>query len=166
VSLTFVDPRQRGAISITKTAKHKDTSGNTSPNLVAGFTIKDSNGAQVGTEVFTNASGQACVGNLLLGDYTVNETTVPSGYAGDPDTETAHVTTSGTCASGPTAPVSFQNTPLTNITVSVDSQVPGGTASTITCNGSSGATGPDGDGSLTVSNKVPGTYTCTIVVDP
>src|SRR4029078_3043496 len=39
VSLTFVDPRLRGSIKVVKTAKHADTSGNTSANLVATFTV-------------------------------------------------------------------------------------------------------------------------------
>jgi len=61
--------------------------------------------------------------------------------------------------------VSFHNTPLTNITVTVDSQIPGGTSSTITCV-PGGSAGPGDDVSLTLSDREPGTYTCTIVVDP
>jgi hypothetical protein len=70
------------------------------------------------------------------------------------------------------APVTFTNMPLTNITVSVDSQIPGGTASTIDCDAAAdppfdATTDPaTGDGSFTLSNKVPGTYVCTVVVDP
>jgi len=61
--------------------------------------------------------------------------------------------------------VSFHNTPLTNITVSVDSQVDGGTSSTISgC--ASGSTGANGDGSATATDLEPGTYTCTVVIDP
>ena len=60
--------------------------------------------------------------------------------------------------------------PLTNITVSVDSQVDGGTASVIECGDDSVDTGANGDGSLTVSGLQPTapavTLTCTIVVDP
>jgi hypothetical protein len=67
--------------------------------------------------------------------------------------------------------VSFHNTPLTDLTVAVDSQVNGGTASTISCvQGSttvaSGSTGANGDGSASATNLEPGTYTCTVVVDP
>jgi hypothetical protein len=60
----------------------------------------------------------------------------------------------------------FHNTPLTDLTVSVDSQVNGGTASTINCGAGVVSTGPDGDGSTTRANLPPGTYTCTIVIDP
>jgi hypothetical protein len=66
--------------------------------------------------------------------------------------------------------VSFHNTPLTDLTVSVNSQVDGGTASTISCEPptppTTAATDPDGDGSLTLSDLEPGTYTCTVVIDP
>jgi hypothetical protein len=61
--------------------------------------------------------------------------------------------------------VSFHNTPLTDMTVSVNSQVDGGTSSTISgC--VSGSTGSNGDGSATVTDPEPGTYTCTGVIDP
>jgi hypothetical protein len=67
--------------------------------------------------------------------------------------------------------VSFHNTPLSNITVSFQSQVEGGTASQISCTGLT-ATPPDGspdafdDTSETFQDLEPGTYTCTVVVDP
>jgi hypothetical protein len=50
--------------------------------------------------------------------------------------------------------------------------VNGGTASTIDCAPPVGdppnptAMDANGDGSLTLTDKEPGTYTCTIVVDP
>src|SRR4051794_24204964 len=60
----------------------------------------------------------------------------------------------------------FTNVPLTNIIVSVDSQVDCGTSSSITCPGVLAAqTGANGDGSLTLSDLVPGAYTCVVVVD-
>jgi hypothetical protein len=57
----------------------------------------------------------------------------------------------------------------------VDSQIDGGTASTIVCtdaaaNQSSASTGANGDGSLTVNDLLPTdptvTLTCEITVDP
>jgi hypothetical protein len=63
------------------------------------------------------------------------------------------------------------NAPLTDITVSVNSQVAGGTGSKITCTGltpdpaDSSPTAFD-DTSETVKDLVDGTYTCTIVIDP
>ena len=61
--------------------------------------------------------------------------------------------------------------PLTNITVSVDSQVIGGTNSTMVCKEGTttkgaGQTAANGDGSLTIQNLPPGTYDCQIVIDP
>jgi len=81
------------------------------------------------------------------------------------------VTTESTCGDGNEAAAGpFHNIPLTNLTVSVDSQVDGGTASTISCEPPSppetAATGQNGDGSLTLSDLPPGTYTCTVVIDP
>ena len=84
----------------------------------------------------------------------------------------ANLTAEAGLLDGNEATVSFHNTPLTDLTVSVDSQVNGGTASTISCKDAadasvaSGSTGTDGDGSVTASDLEPGTYTCTVVVDP
>ena len=79
--------------------------------------------------------------------------------------KTVTVTTEATCAGGGGSTVSFSNTPLTDIDVSVDSQVPGGTSSTINCV-PSGSAGSGDDISLSLDNLAPGTYTCTIVIDP
>ena len=67
--------------------------------------------------------------------------------------------------------VYFVNTPLTNFTVSVDSQIPGGTASTIDCDAAADppfdkTTDATGDATFTKLNLEPGTYTCVIVIDP
>jgi hypothetical protein len=169
VELTFIDPRQRGSIKIVKQAKHADTTGATSPNLVAGFTITGGPTTVSGT-VSTGTNGEVCVGNLLFGSYTVTETAPPSGYSGG-SAQTAVVSTAATCPTASTTKT-FTNTPLTDITVSVNSQVNGGTASTMVCKegtttkGSGSTVAPGGDGSLSVTNLPPGTYVCTIVVDP
>jgi len=42
----------------------------------------------------------------------------------------------------------------------------GGTASTIDCDGEVSFTDPNGDGGQTHNDLEPGTYTCTVVVDP
>ena len=159
VSVTFVNPRQRGAILLTKTAKHKQAPGGTKPHAGVNFTI-------AGQSVTTDANGQACIGDLLFGQYDVIET-VPAGYVAEgATTKSVTVDSEGTCASGAET-VSFVNVPLTDITVSVNSQIEGATESTIDCSLSDPVTtGATGDGSLTETNLVPGTYTCTIVVDP
>ena len=132
-----------------------------------------------GTTVTTDANGEACLDGLILssfdGDYTVTES-VPSGYVADGDTaKTVTVTAESECGDGNEDGVSFSNTPLTDVTVSVDSQVDGGTASSIVCtdsdgNVSNGSTGANGDGALTVDDLLPTdptvTLTCQITVDP
>ena len=141
------------------------------------FTITGGELAAERVNVVTDENGIACYDGLLLsshvGDYTVTEQ-VPINYHvddGDVD-EVVSVTETATCESGTQAEVTFLNIPLTNITVSVDSIVDGGTASTINCElqggptVASGSTGPDGDGSVSATNLEPGTYVCTIVVDP
>jgi prealbumin domain-containing protein len=115
----------------------------------------------------TDANGQACFDGLTFGSYTVHETT-PAGYSGEAD-KTVVVDNTAKCTDSPFGgeTVTFHNTPLTNITLSVDSQIDGGTSSTIDCGGgATGTTGPNGDGSVSRNNLAPGTYTCTVVIDP
>jgi hypothetical protein len=183
VTLTFVDPRQLGAIQVTKTAKHKGTDTSTK-NLAATFTVKQGT-TTVGTITTDATSGKGCLGNLTQGSYTVEETSGPTGYAKDTDTETVSVNNKASCdssngtASTAGEQVSFENVPLTNITVSAQSQVGSSTAATsddataskITCTNQA-PTPPDAtpndfdDTSETVVDLAPGTYTCTVVVDP
>lgn len=167
VEVTFVDPRQQGAIRITKDRKHAADGPGDHPHAGVTFTVS---GGSLGSpvDVVTGADGTTCLDGLLLssfaGDYTVTET-VPAGYVADgPTSQTVSVTEKATCAAGPAAGVAFHNLPLTNVTVSVDSQVPGGTSSTIDC--VVGSAGPGDDITLNLEDLVPGTYTCTILVDP
>lgn len=122
-----------------------------------------------GTTATTDANGVACIAGIESGSYTVTET-VPTGYAvTSANPQTATVVEDTTCETA--TPVTFTNVPLTNFTVSVDSQIDGGTASTIDCDAAAdppfeATTGATGDGSLTKSNLQPGTYVCTIIIDP
>jgi hypothetical protein len=173
VTCTFHDARERGAIVITKTRKHAADGPGPHPHGGVTFTVTGGDLPAAGVTAVTNSNGVACVDNLLLsgfaGAYTVTET-VPSGYVADGATsKSVNVTTEATCPGGD--PVSFSNTPLTNVSVSVDSQVDGGTASSIDCGGENTAdTGANGDGSLSVNNLEPTapdvTLTCTITIDP
>jgi hypothetical protein len=167
VQVTFVNPRQQGAIVITKTRKLAATPQDPDPHPGVTFTVKDGNGNVVtGGTVVTDANGQACVAGLLFGTYTVTET-VPAGYvAAGPTTKSVAVNNKADCTGLRAAAeqVSFANLPLTNLTVSVDSQVTGGTSSTIDCG--VGSAGPAEDPTLSVTDLPPGTYNCTIVVDP
>ena len=69
--------------------------------------------------------------------------------------------------------VSFQNTPLTDLLVEVESQVEGGTVSSISCVDEEDASiGEDGvpnlvdPASVEADDLAPGTCVCTIVIDP
>ena len=104
--------------------------------------------------------------------------TVPTGYHADGDTtKTVTVDTAATCVDDPYDGnhVEFLNIPLTDFSVSVDSQVVGGTDTDVTCkdasnttvaSGSTNNTTGDGDPVASASNLEPGMYTCTIVIDP
>jgi hypothetical protein len=107
----------------------------------------------------------------------VQETAAPSGYAID-DT-TAHdvaVTAVSTCGDGNEATFSATDTPLTDVSVHAESQAAGGTQSQITCVDASDAdigNSPQPSAStfadpvtVTATGLEPGTYTCTIVIDP
>jgi hypothetical protein len=164
VSLTFVNPRQRGAILVTKTRKHAADGPGDHPHAGVDFTVN-------GVTKTTDANGKVCFDGLLPGDYTVHETE-PAGYNGEAD-KTVTVDNKASCSDNPYVgeTVSFSNTPLSNITVSFESQVPGGTAAQIQCTNLT-ATPPDGtpsqfnDTSETFKDLEPGTYNCSVVVDP
>ncbi len=158
---TYNNQLQVGAILVTKTRKHAASGSGDHPHAGVSFTVN-------GVTRQTDANGQACFDGLLFGTYNVTET-VPAGYVPDgATTKSVTVDNTAKCSDNPYGgeTVSFSNTPLTNLTVSVDSQVDGGTASTIDCVLASGSTGPNGDGSLTLKDLQPGTYVCTVVIDP
>jgi len=177
VTCTFHDARERGAILITKTAKHADDPDNEIPHAGVTFTVTG-NGVPAGVTAVTDANGTACVPGLLVSDlpgigaYTVTET-VPSGYhAISTNPQTAWVSESEADCDPitPGASLAFENMPLTNLRVTVDSLIPGGTSSTIDC--VPGLPDPDfttpasGDGFLELTNLEPQTVVCTIVIDP
>ena len=175
VTCTFHNARERGAILIQKTRKHAADGAGDHAHPNVNFTVTGGGLPAAGIPATTNSLGLACVDNLLLssfvGDYTVTET-VPAGYHSDDASKDVTVVAEGSCAAAATkANVSFHNTPLTNVTISVDSIIPGGTASKMACNGGASVdTGADGDGSVTLNNLEPSapavTVTCTVIVDP
>jgi Prealbumin-like fold domain len=159
VTCTFTNTLQQGAIKVTKTRKHAADGQGDHPHAGVDFTVN-------GVTKATDANGVACFDALNFGSYTVHETT-PAGYHGEAD-KTIVVDNRASCSDDPYVgeSVSFHNTPLTNLTVSVDSQIDGGTASTIDCVVASGSTGANGDGSVSATDLEPGTYVCTVVIDP
>ena len=126
VQCTYTNTLELGAIQVTKTRKHAAAGPGDHPHSGVNFTVN-------GVTKATDANGVACFDSLTFGDYTVHET-VPAGYSGEAD-KTVTVNNNATCTDVPFGgeTVAFHNTPLTDITVSVNSQVDGGTSSTITC---------------------------------
>jgi hypothetical protein len=168
VSLTFVDPRQFGAILVTKTAKNKSLGTGPHPLAGATFTVN-------GVSHDTDANGQACFDGLTLGtSYTVTETSAPTGYAiddtdpnttGDQATKSVTVSGASSCSTGTPNGVTFTDTPLTTITVSTTSLAGTGvTTSTVQCTGE--ASTSDADAGHTTGSLPPGTYSCSVVIDP
>ena len=131
-----------------------------------------------GVEATTGTDGTACAGPFTIssvaGDYTVTEENLAN-YS-EEAAKTATVTVGDDCSEAE-APVTvnFLNTPLTDITVSVDSLEPGGTFSSIECNAT--VEDPDSDPDISLDDEMddpvvkledlqPGTYTCVVVIDP
>jgi hypothetical protein len=172
VICTFINERQVGAIRITKTRKHAADGPGDHPHDGVPFTIHDNvTGANI--PVTTSADGTVCVDYFAFGTnrYTITEGAHP-GYA-DNDPVTLSVDNVSYCdgAYGGAAEVAaFSNTPLTNVTINVDSQVQGGTATVVTCNGVPVQTDANGDLTLPFNSLEPTapavTLTCTITIDP
>ncbi|WP_448810890.1 prealbumin-like fold domain-containing protein [Agromyces bauzanensis] len=162
-----------GALVISKTMKHAASGTGDWPQEGVDFTVTGGSLPADGQVVTTDANGEACIAGLESGDYTVTES-VPDNYAVTSDNpQTATVVEDTDCDSDPT--VTFTNVPLTDITVSVDSLVDGGTFSSIECDATveDPDTDPDvslsdqlDDPSVTVNDLQPGTYTCVVVIDP
>jgi Prealbumin-like fold domain len=160
VTCTYTNTRQLGAIKITKTAKNKNLGSGDQPHAGVHFTIAGPGGP---FDVVTNAQGVACKDGLEFGSYSVTEI-VPTGYQADTTSpQPATVGASSTCGDGNEATVAFHNTPLTTITVDATSLAGAGvTVSTVQCTGEA-APSPTPH---TTGSYVPGTVTCTIVIDP
>src|SRR5262249_53293877 len=156
-----------GAILVTKTAKNHNLGSGQHPLAGASFTVN-------GVTKTTGANGQACFDGLTIGtSYTVTETAAPPGYAIDTSSKSVTPTSSANCAgAGTPTGVSFTDSPLTDISASANSEVPGVTNSTITCVDSGNANvgnspqGPADPVSVSATGLKPGTYTCTVVIDP
>ena len=157
-----------GALKIVKTKKHAADGPGDHPHAGVVFSVTGGE-LPAGTTATTDALGVACIAGIASGSYTVTET-APTGYAvTSANPQTGTVVEDTTCATA--TPVTFTNVPLTDITVSVNSQIDGGTFSSVDCEPT--ATDPDlpltsgtGDGTVTVSGLQPGTYVCTVVIDP
>ena len=135
------------------------------------FTVIDN-----GTLDEDDTIGEVCVSGLVAGDYTVTEVTPPDGY-GDgtatDDTATAVIGTNCSDNQPPDADSAvFTNPPLSDIQVNFRDGGSGETSATIECEPPAGADTQDDpatagwDTSVTHEGLTPGTYVCTVVIDP
>jgi hypothetical protein len=174
VTCIYTNKQQLGAIKITKTSSKAAAT----PLAGATFSITSGGTPISGSPFTTDSNGTICVAGLAFGDYVVTETAAPPGYAIDnPNGVTVTVDHNASCSGTPNAPPTFTDTPLTDLTVHVASQVAGGTQSSIRCIGPSPATtdvgnSPEPDSgvgdpeTVTANGLAPGTYTCTVTIDP
>jgi len=168
ITCTYINNQQLGAILVTK-----QSTKNGHP-VLAGATFSVTGPGGFSTTLTTDATGTACVDHLVFGSYSVTETGAPTGYNLDDTTaHTVAVNVNTTCSGSPQGTgAAFRDTPLTNIAASATSQAPGGTASHITCVDSANATvaesaaGNTDPASAAAVGLQPGTYVCTIVIDP
>jgi len=148
------------------------------------FKITDSNGAEVtGSPATTGVDGTVCVDGLPWSgtgtNYSVRETKAPDGYSADPantNPQTVSVTQNAKCSdaniASEAALASFNDVPLTDISANAAAVVSGATNSTITCVDSNGKVVADSGSASDPANAEstgglePGTYTCTITIDP
>jgi hypothetical protein len=173
VDVNFDDPPSLGAIQITKTGKDKSCTaagngcaGASSRYLAATFDVYNSSSVKVGSITTSATTGKGCLGSLPFGDYTLKETSAgtPAGYQAAADT-TATVSANGDCSSG-FVNKDIVDIPLSNISVSFHSQAAGATTATVQCTGESSAANlPDGT-PKNLNDLVPGTYACTVIIDP
>jgi hypothetical protein len=189
---TFTDPLATGALVITKTGKYKGCTTAGAAIMVSGsqigicgptgsettaklggavFQLKQSGTVKYTTGSTDPTTGTVCISGLAPGTYTVHESTHPSGYAAGADVTGVVVSGDTTCDSSP-ATATVNDDPLTKITVSTTPEVSGATTSTVKCVNSSTTGGTDtGETSAvatphTTIDLAPGTYTCTVVIDP
>jgi uncharacterized surface anchored protein len=163
--LTFQDPPIRGAIVVHKSAKNHSAPGETAPLQGAVFRLLDGNGNAVGTDQTTGSDGTACFSGLPVGAYALHEISAPSGYQKAADVTGVQISQTGSCSSNAVA-VPVSDVPLSRVEVKFTSEAgPGVTNGTISCTGLTADSGSTSD-DKTFSDLVPGTYNCSVVVDP
>jgi len=173
ITCVYVNNQQLGAIKITKNSVKPNT------HLAGGVFSITGPGSYTNSVTTAGADGTVCVDGLAFGNYTVTETAAPTGYFIDDTTgHTVTVDTNTTCAAATYIGETFTatDTPKTDIVATATAQVAGATASRVTCVNSasvnignspqpSSSTFSD-PASVSATGLRPGTYTCTIIVDP
>jgi hypothetical protein len=173
VTCTFHDARERGALRILK--KSTKTGNPLVSKDGAVFSYDGSSVTDNGQGDEDPTVGEVCVSGLLVGDYTVNETSPPDGYGDASESNLTATVVDGTnCtdnqpADDSAATVTFTNPPLADIQVNFRDGGSGETSATIDCTGQTAdsTTPPTGwDSSKTFEDLPPGTYNCQVVIDP
>lgn len=169
---------QVGAIVVHKFSKSATAMGGVMDVEGATFTLTQ-NGMMLG-EVTTDENGIACFDGLDPSlTYTLDESEAAPGFALSDNQDLPRMVTpvAGTDCDSAT-PIEIENDPLSNIKVEFTSQIPGATVASIVCEDSEGNyidpdptdETPDADEfddtSEEIKDLIPGTYTCTIVIDP
>jgi hypothetical protein len=171
--LEFTDVAQAGALAIVKNS----TKGGAVANDGAVFSYDGSSVTDNGAGDEDSAVGSVCVSGLDPGDYTINETSPPSGYGGAPASEADQVVTvvngtdCDTSLPGAGATATFTNPPLSDIQVNFRDGGSLETSATITCDDSTGTADDSAasgwDTSHTVTGlEAPTDIHCTISIDP
>ena len=175
IDCTYTNQLQVGALSILKNS----TKGGAVSNPGAVFSYDGASVTDNGAGDEDPDVGQLCVSGLVPGDYTVDETSPPPGYApSTTDPQTATVVAGTDCTDNPptgSAVVTFVNAPVADIQVNFRDGGSGETSATsITC--ANTGTTPDAtpatgwDSSVTHTgiaiDPSPRTVTCEIVIDP
>jgi len=186
VECTFTNSLQQGALKILKNSTKTGTAVKTE-GAVFSYDV-DPNAPPAAGTVTDNGTGdedpdvgEVCVPGLTKGDYTVDETSPPTGY-GDSATaaQTAIVVAGTNCGANPptgTGVVTFTNPPLTDIQVNFRDRSSDETAldEPLSCTNTTGTasttTATGWDNTRTVTGiQVPDTnvvtVTCTIKIDP
>ena len=171
VDCTYTNTLQRGALKILKNS----TKGGAVTNPGAVFSYDGSSVTDNGAGDEDPAVGSVCVSGLLPGDYTVDETSPPPGYADAPGPPVVVTVVTGTnCTDNlptGTAVATFVNAPLSDIQVNFRDGGSGETSATIVCDNTTGtsdltpATGWDTTETVT-GIEAPTIVTCVIDIDP
>jgi hypothetical protein len=175
VTCVYTNDKLTGAFKILK--QSTKTGNPLVSNAGAVFSYNGSSVTDNGTGDEDSTIGEVCVSGLQLGNYTINETSPPSGYGDASQVNlSAAVVANTDCGSNQptgTAVVTFTNPPLADIQVRFRDGGSGETSlgTALDCTNTTGTDDSSDttgwDDTLTVTEiEAPTTITCTIDIDP
>jgi hypothetical protein len=166
VTCVYTNNQQRGAIKVSKTSSKTG-------NAIAGAVFSVTGPNSFSATLTTGSDGTDCVDDLAFGDYTVTETSAPTGW--DIDDTSGHPVTVGsnaTCSDDPYqgGSTSFTDSPTYDLQVNFRDGGSGETSATISCTNvgtadTTAASGWDSSNTYTGETYI-GDVVCTITVDP